>query len=33
MDNNLEFFHSEYNYDTLDVELQMLQAWIVVVPT
>ena len=32
MDNLLEFFHSEHDYDLLDVDLQMLQAWLVVAP-
>ena len=32
MDNFLEFFHSEQNEDLLDVELHMLQTWLVVAP-
>ena len=32
MDHLLEFFHSEHDEDLLDVELQMLQAWLVVAP-
>ena len=31
-DHLLEFYHSEHNYDILDVDLQMLQAWILVAP-
>ena len=32
MDHLLEFFHSEHDDDFLYVELQMLQAWLVVAP-
>ena len=32
MDHLREFFHSENDDDLLDVELQMLQAWLVVAP-
>ena len=32
MDHILELFHSEYDEDILSVEIQMLQAWLVVAP-
>ena len=32
MDHLLEFFHSEHDDNILDVDLQMLQAWLVVAP-
>ena len=32
MDHILEFFHSEHDDNLLDVDLQMLQAWLVVAP-
>ena len=32
MDHLLEFFHSEHDDDLLDVDIQMLQAWLVVAP-
>ena len=32
MDHLMEFFHSEHDEDILDVDLHMLQAWLVVAP-
>ena len=33
MDHLLEFFHSKQDEDFMDVELQMLQGWLVVAPS
>ena len=33
MDHLLEFFHSEHDEDILDIEIQMLQAWLFFAPT
>ena len=33
MEHILKLFHSEHDEDLLDVDLDMLQVWLVVVPT